>query len=68
MDHGDPPIPNMLSNYLEILWGFPVSAIEVSQERGRYELGGENAIEEPQQAGSPRENFGDTSVLVEEIH
>ena len=42
---GDPPIPTILTNHVESLWGFVVLVVAVFEERGRYKLSGEKAFE-----------------------
>ena len=44
-----------------------MSTVAVSEERGRYKLGTKKKVEEPPEVWSLPENFGDTSVLVEDI-
>ena len=65
----DPPIPTILSNYAESLWGLLVSVVAVRDEGERIKLGGggDETVEELPEAGSPPQIFWDTSVPVEQI-
>ena len=64
---GGPPIPALITNYVERLWVLLVSAMGSYDESYRQNAGGGRVSEAPKEAGEPPENFGDTTVPVEEV-
>ena len=67
---GEPPPPPfraLITNYVESLWVLLVSAMGSYDELYRHNAGGGWMSEAPEEAGEPPENFGDTTVPVEEV-
>ena len=64
---GGPPIPALIANYVESLWVLLVSAMGSYNESYRQHAGKGRGSEAPKEAGEPPENFGDTTVPVDEV-
>ena len=64
---GGLPIPALIINYVEGLWVMLVSAMGTYDESYRHHAGSGRGSEAPKEAGEPPENFGDTTVPVEEV-
>ena len=64
---GTPPIPALVANYVEGLWILLVSAMGTYGESYHQHTGGGRGGETPKEVGEPPENFGDTTVPVEEV-
>ena len=64
---GAPPIPALITNYVESLWVLLVSAMGSYDESYRQNVGGGRVSEAPQETGEPLENFGDTKVPLEAV-
>ena len=64
---GGPPIPAPIANYVEGLWSLLVSAMGTYGESYHQHSGSGRGGEAPKEPGEPPENFGDTTVPVEEI-
>ena len=62
-----PPIPALVANYVEGLWILLVSAMGTYGESYHQHTGGWRGGETPKEVGEPPENFGDTTVPVEEV-
>ena len=64
---GGPPILALITNYVESLWVLLASAMGSYDALCCQNAGGGRVSEAPKEAGEPPENFGDTTVLVEEV-
>ena len=64
---GGSPIPALITNCVEGLWVLLVSAMGTYDESYRRHVGSGRGSEAPKEAGEPPENFGDTTVPVEEV-
>ena len=64
---GGPPIPAVITNYVEGLWFVLVSAMETYGESYHQHSGSGPGNEAPKEVGEPPEIFGDTTVPVEEV-
>ena len=64
---GGRPIPVLITNYVESLWVLLVSAMGWYDESYRQHAGSGRESEALKEAGEPPENFGDTTVLLEEV-
>ena len=64
---GDPPISALITNYAEGLRVLLVSAMVTYDESYRQHAGSGRGSEAPKEAGEPPDNFGDTTVPVEEV-
>ena len=66
-DGGPPPIPALVANYVEGLWILMVSAMGTYGESYHQHSGSGRGGETLKEVGEPPENFGDTTVPLEEI-
>ena len=64
---GGPPIPALITNYVEGLWVLLVSAMGTYVESYHQHSGSRRGSEAPKEVGEPPENFGDTTVPVDEV-
>ena len=57
----------MIANYVEGLWGFRVTTVGSYGETYKSLSGAGKTVDTPREMGESPENFGDSSVSIEEI-